>query len=399
MILQTIAFFNWQYPYGGGEIVTHNLASFFRSRNFRVILYTGKVADELLTDEDRALFEFRILPDGTNPALPENSNFICKSLEQEQVDCIIVQGVNSFPFAKVRSQTRCRTVFCLHNMPFWEVQAIRHRKVSELAHPTLGRKLEFLLLRKPLDNLTNRQYRRTCRYYARMLPDIDRLVLLCPEYKQDLERALRTSRFGTEFPPEKFEAILNPLLPVAPSETNSPKEKVVLYVGRLVNTHKRVDRLLKIWHNIESRNPDWRLIIVGTGEEEENLKHTADRLHLKNVEFAGYQTDMRPFYRRASFICLTSNFEGLPMSLMEGQQYGVIPVSFDSYAGIREITSNGKCGIMVPAFNLRKYTSILNSALADIELQKSLRTLSLEVSRKYELENIGNQWLRLFEKM
>ena len=48
-------------------------------------------------------------------------------------------------------------------------------------------------------------------------------------------------------------------------------------------------------------------------------------------------------------MCLTSNFEGLPMSLMEGQQYGVIPVSFDSYAGIREITCAGACGIMVPS--------------------------------------------------
>ena len=35
-------------------------------------------------------------------------------------------------------------------------------------------------------------------------------------------------------------------------------------------------------------------------------------------------------YPAGDTMCLTSNFEGLPMSLMEGQQYGVIPVSFDS---------------------------------------------------------------------
>lgn len=98
-------------------------------------------------------------------------------------------------------------------------------------------------------------------------------------------------------------------------------------------------------------------------------------------------------------MCLTSNFEGLPMSLMEGQQYGVIPVSFDSYAGIREITCDGECGIMVPAYSLRKYAAMLNAALPDTELQERMRARSLEASRRYDLENIGNQWLSLFNEM
>ncbi len=61
------------------------------------------------------------------------------------------------------------------------------------------------------------------------------------------------------------------------------------------------------------------------------------------------------------------------MCLMEGQQYGAIPVSFDSYSGIREITCDGECGIMVPAYSLRKYAELLNRALADEELQKRMR--------------------------
>lgn len=97
-------------------------------------------------------------------------------------------------------------------------------------------------------------------------------------------------------------------------------------------------------------------------------------------------------------MCLTSNFEGLPMSLMEGQQYGVIPVSFDSYAGIREITCDGACGIMVPSYSLRKYAALLNAALADTELQERMRTRALEASRRYDLENIGNQWLAFSTK-
>ena len=235
--------------------------------------------------------------------------------------------------------------------------------------------------------------------YAGMMPHLDRMLLLCDQYKEDFMQALKASGYpGSDAPASKYGAILNPLLPAAAAPV-SPKEKIVLYVGRFRRDHKRVDRLLKIWKTVERRNPDWKLILVGCGEEDENLRKLAVRLRLQRAEFAGYHADVTPFYRRATFMCLTSNFEGLPMSLMEGQQYGVIPVSFDSYAGIREITCDGACGIMVPSYSLRKYAALLNAALADTELQERMRTRALEASRRYDLENIGNQWLSLFNEM
>ncbi len=87
------------------------------------------------------------------------------------------------------------------------------------------------------------------------------------------------------------------------------------------------------------------------------------------------------------------------MCLMEGQQYGAIPVSFDSYSGIREITCDGECGIMVPAYSLRKYAELLNRALADEELQKRMRENCYKAAERYDLECIGQEWLALFGKL
>ena len=329
MQLQTIAFFNWLYPYGGAETVTHNLASFFHKQGYRIILYIEKLNRELLCDEERAIFQFRELPAGPDPKKPANVDFLCR----------------------------------------------------------------------PLDRITRKRLHRTEKMYAGMMPHLDRMLLLCDQYKEDFMQALKASGHpGSDAPASKYGAILNPLLPAAAAPV-SPKEKIVLYVGRFHRAHKRVDRLLKIWKTVERRNPDWKLILVGCGEEDENLRKLAVRLRLQRAEFAGYHADVTPFYRRATFMCLTSNFEGLPMSLMEGQQYGVIPVSFDSYAGIREITCDGACGIMVPSYSLRKYAALLNAALADTELQERMRTRALEASRRYDLENIGNQWLSLFNEM
>lgn len=51
------------------------------------------------------------------------------------------------------------------------------------------------------------------------------------------------------------------------------------------------------------------------------------------------------------------------------------------------------------SYSLRKYAALLNAALADTELQERMRTRALEASRRYDLENIGNQWLSLFNEM
>ena len=137
MQLQTIAFFNWLYPYGGAETVTHNLASFFHKQGYRIILYIEKLNRELLCDEERAIFQFRELPAGPDPKKPANVDFLCRSLQEESVDCIIVQGIDAIPFAEIKRRTRCRMIFCLHNIPFWEEYAWRELKSTEIPNPLM----------------------------------------------------------------------------------------------------------------------------------------------------------------------------------------------------------------------------------------------------------------------
>lgn len=401
MQIKTIAFYNREYPGGGGETVTRNLGLFFRSRGLRVVVYATTLVEEKLTDRERRDFTLTPVPRIAPDSKAIDYGAFCRSLVDERVDCLIVQGASHMAFERIRREAGCKILFCLHSIPLWEVYAARRMTCSELPKPTLLRKLEFLLLRKPVNLLTDKLERRTLKRYAAMMPHIDRLIMLCPEYREQMERMIRRSGYpGSDAPPEKFMSLLNPLLPPAPSvDRNIQKEKIVLYVGRLMRVDKRVDRLLKVWRKVESAVPEWRLQIVGSGEEAEALQKQAVRLGLRRAEFLGHRMDVTPYYRRASFVCLTSNFEGLPMCLMEGQQYGAIPVSFDSYAGIREITENGRAGLMVPAYSTAKYATTLISAFADEEQQKRMREACFRAAERYELERIGEEWLELFDKL
>lgn len=388
---------NWQYPGGGGETVSRNLGHFFRSRGLRVVIYAGSLYEDILPEADRASFTILPVPRQATKGFAIDGDAFARSLAEEGADLLIVQGVTATPFEQIRRQTRCRIVFCLHSLPLWEVYAARSKRSTDIPNPTLARRLEFLLLRKPLNLLTNKIERRTLRLYAAMLPHIDRMVMLCPAYRDRMASALRRSGFpGGDAADEKFLSIFNPLLPPA-EPTRTPKEKTVLYVGRLCYQDKRIDRLLRIWKRIEREASDWKLQIVGRGEEQPALEKLAAQLGLQRVEFLGHRTDVAPFYRAAAFLCLTSNFEGLPMSLVEGQQYGAIPVTFDSYEAAATITADSEAGILVPAFSERQYAARLLSAMRDEALQERLRANCYRAAEQYALDAVGQQWLRLFE--
>lgn len=396
MEVRTVAFYNRPFPSGGAETVSRNLAHYFHKKGLRVLIYTSLLDKELLTEEDLKAFETRVLPFSEYENHPDNVAFLRESLDAEAVDVMIVQGCTGFPFDKLYHHGRCRLIYCLHSIPLWEVEDRRNLKSRQLYNPTLLRRVEFTLLRKPIYLLTDKLKRRFLKYYDRISRNCDQYVTLCPGYSSQL--ILDLQQYGYHPDPERFASISNPLLP-AQEPTRCPKEKLVLFVGRLSHCDKRVDRLLKIWKRIEQSVDEWRLMLVGDGPERENLLKLARRLQLRRVEFAGYQSDVRPYYRRAAFVCLTSSFEGFGMCLAEGQQYGAIPVSFDSYAAVREITRNGEAGVLVPPFSKRQYARQLTEVMLDEEAQARMREQCYLQSANYELERIGTRWLQLFKDL
>jgi glycosyltransferase involved in cell wall biosynthesis len=60
---------------------------------------------------------------------------------------------------------------------------------------------------------------------------------------------------------------------------------------------------------------------------------------LKRVNFEGYRNP-QPFYKRASIFVMTSANEGFPMTLIEAQQNGCVPVVMNSFSALREIIQN-----------------------------------------------------------
>lgn len=176
------------------------------------------------------------------------------------------------------------------------------------------------------------------------------------------------------------------------------KEKIILYVGRIDSVIKKPIRLLKIWKMLCSKHEDWRLIFVGEGDQLQKMRDYVERNKLQNVSFDGHQKELLDYYRRASFICLTSESEGFGMALVEGMTYGCIPVTFGN-VGIAERIIDGQDGVLVPEHNLSTYRNRLEELMDNEEKRRRLSYNAFLKSQQFSVDIIVNQWEKIFDSI
>ena len=101
------------------------------------------------------------------------------------------------------------------------------------------------------------------------------------------------------------------------------KTCVVGNVGRL-HFQKNQSFLLDVMKEYDRRNPDWRLVLVGQGEDEQKLreKSKADGTD-KKVVFAGVQLDIQAWLSGFDVFAFPSVFEGLGIAAVEAQANGL----------------------------------------------------------------------------
>lgn len=181
------------------------------------------------------------------------------------------------------------------------------------------------------------------------------------------------------------------------------KEKEIIYVGRLDFVQKRVYRVIDTWNYLEERFPDWKLTIVGDGEDRGNLENHVEALGLKHVSFEGFKNPLE-YYKRASILLLTSDFEGFPLVLAECMSFGVVPTVYASYAAVYDIIEDGKDGIILPFDSEKGYDAELMAdrvaqvMMAD-EFKHRMAIKAIEKSKNYSVNSICHLWIKIFEEL
>lgn len=190
-------------------------------------------------------------------------------------------------------------------------------------------------------------------------------------------------------------AIANPSPYPISQHLPSQANKTVLAVGRLTY-QKGFDLLIQAWKLVknEPHFSEWKLNIVGDGEERQDLDDKIEQYDLEStVRLFPFSNNINKFYLEASLYCMSSRFEGLPMVLIEAQSFGLPIVSFDCDTGPSEIIENNKSGFLCKKENIQDLAEKLQILMKLSEDEYNNMVLAAKESvKKFSLARIIEKW-------
>ena len=382
-----ILFLMGTYPnFGGVEVVSTVLANEFCQRGHNVALVSFE--QPKLEKEPMALDERVKFYPLSKPVL---SNANCRKLHNillnNDVDFIINQWVVPWYVARLCEKamrgTKCKMIGVHHNLPN------TNHKIEKLRIAIRDNTGNCILDRIKLSLVTFIS-RISLRY---TISKCTRYITLSPSFIPIAQR------FTWMKQSDKFDALANPLT-IEPYH-NEPlsKNNEIVYVGRIEYNQKCNYRIVDIWEKLEKKHPEWCLKIVGDGPDKENLQKRIERKRLQNITIEGFQNPLS-YYRTAKIILLTSAYEGFGLVLIEGMEYGVVPLSYDSYAAVHDIIDEGVNGYILPqpytdeGFITRIEDLIQNEGKL-LKFSKAARTKAKEFS----LDCIVKKWEQLMMEL
>lgn len=164
----------------------------------------------------------------------------------------------------------------------------------------------------------------------------------------------------------------------------------IVFVGRLVPI-KRVDLFLHAVRYIASAVPDLRVAVVGDGPLRQDLETLSRELGVSgHVSFAGQQAQVAGWLRRAKIFMLTSESEGLSLSLMEAMSCGVAPVVAD--VGDLGDLVGVECGFLVRERTAEAFASPAIALLKDADRLARVRRAAAVAAAAYTVEATTARW-------
>lgn len=154
----------------------------------------------------------------------------------------------------------------------------------------------------------------------------------------------------------------------------SGNEVAVAIVGRLVPVKNHLLFINALGNLIKDLTVPVKVFIVGDGSERNNIEEAIKSLPkspLLKIELTSWIQDIAKFNAGMDLICLTSNNEGTPVSLIEAQAAN-IPVITTDVGGVRDIVLEGETGFIVPKNDVASLSDKMRLLIEDENLRKKM---------------------------
>lgn len=198
-------------------------------------------------------------------------------------------------------------------------------------------------------------------------------------------------------PQEKIPVIYNgaDLSRCIPKEDyNAGETFTFVHIGRF-NEQKNHKGLLDAFQKVLSRHPDCRLELLGDGELLEQTKAYAEALGIaERVRFLGSQSNVYPYLHQADAFLLPSNYEGMPMTIIEAMGTG-LPIVATKVGGVPDMLTDGESGLLTPV-EPEAVAEACERLITDEALRTMLGTNAKRNSRRFSAEYMATEYVKLY---
>lgn len=181
---------------------------------------------------------------------------------------------------------------------------------------------------------------------------------------------------------------------------NIPDDKpIITFVGRL-DAEKHLSVLVKAF-NIVLKSVDAKLLLVGAGTDQDELKHLSKKLGISNkVLMPGpiFDAELANVHKVGTVFCMPSPSELQSIATLEAMASGQPVVAVDAGA-IKELCQNNRNGFLCEQDNVEQIADGLIKIISDPKLREKMSKESLKIAKTHDIEHTLDTFESIYKKL
>ena len=160
------------------------------------------------------------------------------------------------------------------------------------------------------------------------------------------------------------------------------KKKYLLSIGRL-SKQKNFLFLIKCFNLIVQKYPEYKLVIIGEGELENEIKEYVNKLKLnEKITILPFQKNIFKYLYQSECFILSSLWEDPGFVLIEAASLGIPIISSDCPNGPVEFLDNGEGGFLFKSNSVNNMLDVFEKYLKSSEIDKKIKILKAKKKSK-----------------
>ncbi len=179
-----------------------------------------------------------------------------------------------------------------------------------------------------------------------------------------------------------------------------PAEAPVVGTVAVFRRQKRLDEWMQAVRKARERRPDLHGLVVGDGPLAAEVRHQVASAGLEGaVHLTGLQERVGPYLSAMDAYLISSEFEGLPLTLLEAMAME-LPVVSTRVGGIPEVLEEGRTGALVPIGRPDRLAEEVLRLIADEGLRREMgREARARVERQFGIGGMVERFEEIYREV